>query len=78
MFSSRRDVWVYLSELSAYWMPVGALQVTPGCVGGSRRRMNVHKRTRQVSESIKSGPDRGGRCQQAAAVVSVKRECHQK
>lgn len=59
-------------------MPVGALQVTPGRVGGSRRRVNVHKRTRHVSESISAAPDSGGRCQQAAAVVSVKRERHQK
>lgn len=55
-------------------MPVGALQVTPGRVGGSGRRVNARKRTRQVSESINAGPDRGGWCQQAAAVVSVKRE----
>lgn len=41
MFSSRRDVWVYVSELSAYWMPLWALRVTPEAAGGGWTRTNA-------------------------------------
>lgn len=75
MFSSRGDVWVYVSELSAYWMPGWALRVTPEAAGGGWTCINVRVSCQHLSMLPLS---RGRQYQQAAVVVSVKCEWHKK